>query len=207
MKKITCSTLLLTSLLSLKLNAQFTNKLESVCATNTVIEGNGTITFPVSDFAICAFTTQVFVKSKWVDVKVNDKTPQNGKYSFKYTSPVDLTFAFPLKVRTVTNRQTISEITVENASVCIDLTRNAWYLKESDATSNFMKLTFQAGGTVLYEGSSSNDSGKFTWSGRSNNFTIEGLYQNKALKITGDIGTGVCTYVIDGKAGKWKISK
>lgn len=207
MKKIIYSTLLLTSLLSLKLNAQFTNKLESVCATSNVIEGNGIITFPASDFAICAFTTQVFVKSKWVDVKVNDKTPQNGKYSFTYTSPVDLTYLFPLKVRTVTNRQTISEITVQKAGACIDLTRDAWYLKESDAASNFMKLTFQAGGTVLYQGNSSNESGKFKWSGGPNNFTIEGLYQGKALKITGDISTGVCTYVINGKTGNWKISK
>jgi hypothetical protein len=205
MKKTIYSTLLLTSLLSLKLNAQFTNKLESVCATNTVIEGNGTITFPASDFAICAFTTQVFVKDQWVDVKVNDKTPQNGKYSFKYTSPVDLTFAFPLKVRTVTNRQTISEITVEKASVCVNLTNSVLYLKENEST--IMKLTFKSGGIVLYEGNGAGDSGKFTWSGRSNNFTIEGLYQTKPFKVICDIGSGDCTYLFNGKTGKWKISK
>ncbi|TAD86235.1 MAG: hypothetical protein EAY75_08990 [Bacteroidetes bacterium] len=92
--------------------AQFTNKLEEVCFKANLIEGSGTITFPVADFAICAYTTQVSVGGKWVDVKVNEKTPQSGKYAFKYTLPAGVTVSYPISVRTVTNRQTASVFTI-----------------------------------------------------------------------------------------------
>jgi hypothetical protein len=119
MKKFIFSLTLLVALFVTNANAQFTNKLENVCVDDVkgTITGNGTITFPASDFAICAYTTQIFVGDKWVDVKVNDKTPQNGKYSFSYPLPSGVKVYYQVKVRTVTNRQTASEFSA-NRAVC-----------------------------------------------------------------------------------------
>ncbi len=97
-------------------SAQFTNKLESACLVGSSIMGNGTITFPASDYAICAFTTQIEVGGQWVNLAVNDKTPQSGKYSFAYVIPAGVAVSLPLKIRTVTNRQTASELVVNASS-------------------------------------------------------------------------------------------
>lgn len=102
-------------LVSISTQAQFTNKLESACLVGSTIVGNGTITFPASDYAICAFTTQIESGGQWVNVVVNEKTPQSGKYSFAYALPAGVSASVPLKVRTVTNRQTASEFVVNGS--------------------------------------------------------------------------------------------
>lgn len=125
------------ALFAINAHAQFTNKLESACVIGSTLQGNGTITFPASDFAICAFTTQIEVAGKWVDIKVNDKTPQNGKYSFSYTIPAGISVGYPCKVRTVTNRQTASELVMNKPCGAVRFknryTANQWINIEKGA--------------------------------------------------------------------------
>ncbi len=100
--------------------AQFTNTLEDVCidASKRTVTGSGTMTFRAADFPVAGFTIQIFSEGKWVDVKF-DKPQQNGKYAFTHPIPagIKIDSYYQSKVRTVANRQTISELEGKRA-VC-----------------------------------------------------------------------------------------
>lgn len=185
-------------LLSINATAQFTNKLEYVCGKDSTIEGNGTITFPPADFAICAYTTQIFVNNKWLDVKVNEKTPQNGLYSFKYTIPAAGRNVTALQVRTVTNRQTISAFTIQKK--CLDLKTGTWVIQDGESKTAIMKLKFTAGGQVelekMFDGNEK--STQLKWSGWPNNFLVEGTVKGRMIKITGNVYNNTCTTSFNG---------
>ncbi len=198
MKRFIFSSTLLFALFVTKAQAQFTNKLEFVCGKDTTIEGNGIITFNPSDFAICSYTTQIFVNNQWINVKVNEKTPQNGQYSFKYTIPEAGRNVLPLQVRTVTNRQTSSTFTIQNE--CVVLTDGTWAVQDPESKTVLWKLKFKPNSQVELENTfEGNVTGRnLKWSGRPNNFLVEGTIRGGNIQITGNVYNNNCTLSFKG---------
>jgi hypothetical protein len=95
-------------------SAQYTIALTEACASWTEVKVSGKITYPQSEFAVCAYTVELLDMNgnNPISIKVNEKTPNGGVFNFTGKIPAGKTIAFPCKIRVTTNRQTKATIDV-----------------------------------------------------------------------------------------------
>lgn len=90
----------------------------------------------------------------------------------------------------------------------VPLIGTKWYLVETKMAAILMTLTFEAGGKASYKQTNGTNTGVFTWSGTSNNLTIEGPFgSGTTIKMAGSIATGKLSYTAGAQTGEYGISK
>jgi hypothetical protein len=98
--------------------------------------------------------------------------------------------------------------TVGVAAAEVPLIGSKWYLVETKMNAILMTLTFEAGGKASYKQTNGTNTGVFTWSGTSNNLTIEGPFgSGTTIKMAGSIATGKLSYTAGAQTGEYGISK
>ena len=109
------------------ISAQFAISLSEGCATFNEVKVKGKITYPASDFNICAYTVELLDMhgNKVADIKVNEKTPQGGHFDFSGKVPSGKSVTFPCKIKVTTNRQTSATIDVKQYCGAVRL-KNRW---------------------------------------------------------------------------------
>lgn len=115
MKKL-LSVFLAIALFAINVHAQFSITATEACIIGSELQVKGKITFPPSDFAICAYTVELYDlnKKKLADIAINVKTPQDGNYDFKGIIPASVSSGFPFNVKVTTNRQTSAWLTINS---------------------------------------------------------------------------------------------
>jgi hypothetical protein len=148
MKKSTFFTLLAIVLLSVNTYAQFTITATDACIVGSELQVKGKITYPASDFAICAYTVELYDmnKKKLADIKINEKTPQGGNYDYKGKIPAGVGGGFPYNIKVITNRQTAAWITVNRVCGAVRFknryTANQWLNNEKGTSASAVQPAF-----------------------------------------------------------------